>query len=100
VILRGSTTGFVLVRRKTYINWRFGMRSSQLADSQRLIAKHFAITQRVRDQLVRPHNDAHVMELIDHGHLAQPPTMTRSADNTTDVKLAGEREKPARATIK
>jgi hypothetical protein len=66
------------------------------ADSQGLIAKHFAIAQRVRDQLVRPSNDAsgnckqcldQVMQWLDRDHLAGHQVIRRSAGATTNVKL-------------
>jgi hypothetical protein len=50
------------------------------ADTQHLIGKHFAIAQRVRDQLVKPDNEAsgnckrfldQVMEWLDRDHLAR-----------------------------
>jgi hypothetical protein len=48
-----------------------------IADSQRLIAKHFAIAQRVRNQLVRPNNDAsgNCKKCLDQVDIAQTNTM-------------------------
>ena len=65
------------------------------ADSQRLITKHFAVAQRVRDQLVRLHNDAsgnckqcldQVIEWLDHDHLPQHQINTRNTDTALDAK--------------
>lgn len=61
------------------------------ADSQRLTTRYFAVAQRVRDQLVRPKNEAsgkcklcldEIIEWLDHDHLA----IATSADASLDMK--------------